>query len=120
LLAFEDPVRDGVAAAVAACQAAGIHVIIVTGDVASRRSRRTSWATHLAGVGTIGREVMIGANTIVPAACQNTAPPTGAKAIGIEKERKGTSAGSSLPRHGDLAFIIEASVGPVTRQQARE
>jgi Ca2+-transporting ATPase len=32
LLAFEDPVRDGVAAAVAACQAAGIHVIIVTGD----------------------------------------------------------------------------------------
>ena len=32
LLAFEDPVRDGVAAAVAACQAAGIHIIIVTGD----------------------------------------------------------------------------------------
>ena len=32
VLAFEDPVRDGVAAAVAACQAAGIHVIIVTGD----------------------------------------------------------------------------------------
>ena len=32
LLAFEDPVRDGVAAAVTACQAAGIRVIIVTGD----------------------------------------------------------------------------------------
>jgi Ca2+-transporting ATPase len=32
LLAFEDPVRDGVATAVAACQAAGIRVIIVTGD----------------------------------------------------------------------------------------
>ena len=32
LLAFEDPVRDGVEAAVAACQAAGIHVVIVTGD----------------------------------------------------------------------------------------
>jgi P-type Ca2+ transporter type 2C len=32
LLAFEDPVRDGVAAAVAACQAAGIHIIVVTGD----------------------------------------------------------------------------------------
>jgi Ca2+-transporting ATPase len=32
LLAFEDPVRDGVAAAVAGCQAAGIRVIIVTGD----------------------------------------------------------------------------------------
>jgi Ca2+-transporting ATPase len=31
-LAFEDPVRDGVAAAVAACQAAGIHIIVVTGD----------------------------------------------------------------------------------------
>ena len=32
LLAFEDPVRDGVEAAVAACQAGGIHLIIVTGD----------------------------------------------------------------------------------------
>ena len=32
LLVFEDPVRDGVESAVAACQAAGIHVIIVTGD----------------------------------------------------------------------------------------
>ena len=32
LLAFEDPVRDGVEAAVTACQAAGIHIIIVTGD----------------------------------------------------------------------------------------
>ena len=32
LLAFEDPVRDGVAAAVTACQAAGIRIIIVTGD----------------------------------------------------------------------------------------
>lgn len=32
LLAFEDPLRDGVAPAVAACQRAGIRVIIVTGD----------------------------------------------------------------------------------------
>ena len=32
VLAFEDPVRDGVEAAVAACQVAGIHIIIVTGD----------------------------------------------------------------------------------------
>ena len=32
LLAFEDPVRDGVEGAVAACQAAGIRIIIVTGD----------------------------------------------------------------------------------------
>jgi Ca2+-transporting ATPase len=32
LLAFEDPVRDGVEAAIVACQAAGIHVIMVTGD----------------------------------------------------------------------------------------
>jgi len=32
LLAFEDPVRDFVAAAVAACQTGGIHIIIVTGD----------------------------------------------------------------------------------------
>jgi Ca2+-transporting ATPase len=32
LLAFEDPVRDGVAQALAMCQAAHIHVIMVTGD----------------------------------------------------------------------------------------
>ena len=32
LLAFEDPVRLGVREAVQACQAAGIHVIMVTGD----------------------------------------------------------------------------------------
>ncbi len=32
LLAFEDPVREGVAQAVTACRDAGIHAIIVTGD----------------------------------------------------------------------------------------
>lgn len=32
LLAFEDPVRDGVSQALAMCQAARIHVIMVTGD----------------------------------------------------------------------------------------
>ena len=32
VLAFEDPVRDGVAAAIATCRDAGIHVVMVTGD----------------------------------------------------------------------------------------
>ena len=32
LLAFEDPIRDGVREAVKACQSAGIHPIMVTGD----------------------------------------------------------------------------------------
>jgi Ca2+-transporting ATPase len=32
LLAFGDPVRDGVAEAVAACREAGIHTIMITGD----------------------------------------------------------------------------------------
>ena len=32
LLAFEDPVRDGVAHAIGACRHAGIHVMMVTGD----------------------------------------------------------------------------------------
>lgn len=32
LLGFEDPVRNGVAGAVTACQTAGIHIIMVTGD----------------------------------------------------------------------------------------
>ena len=32
LVAFEDPVRDGVAQAIGACRLAGIHVVMVTGD----------------------------------------------------------------------------------------
>jgi Ca2+-transporting ATPase len=32
LLAFEDPVRDGVSAAIATCQEAGIQIIMMTGD----------------------------------------------------------------------------------------
>ena len=32
LLACEDPVREGVAEAIAACAEAGIHTILVTGD----------------------------------------------------------------------------------------
>jgi Ca2+-transporting ATPase len=32
LLAFEDPVREGVAPAISACRHAGIHVMMVTGD----------------------------------------------------------------------------------------
>jgi Ca2+-transporting ATPase len=32
LLAFEDPVREGVADAIAACRDAGIHIVMVTGD----------------------------------------------------------------------------------------
>lgn len=32
LLAFEDPVRDGVAEAIATCREAGIHIVMVTGD----------------------------------------------------------------------------------------
>ena len=47
LLAFEDPVRDGVAGAVAKAQAAGIRVIMVTGD-------------HPATARAIAREIGIG------------------------------------------------------------
>ncbi|MEQ1731206.1 MAG: HAD-IC family P-type ATPase, partial [Vicinamibacterales bacterium] len=50
LLAFEDPVRDGVIAAVAACQAAGIHIIMVTGD-------------HPVTAHAIAREIGLGAAT---------------------------------------------------------
>jgi Ca2+-transporting ATPase len=40
LLGFEDPVRPKVPAAVAECQAAGVRVVMITGDYA--RSRTTS------------------------------------------------------------------------------
>jgi Ca2+-transporting ATPase len=47
LLAFEDPVREGVAEAVAACKGAGIHAIMVTGD-------------HPLTAGAVAREVGLG------------------------------------------------------------
>ena len=42
LLAFEDPVREGVKDAVAKAQRAGIRVIMVTGDHATTRRHRAS------------------------------------------------------------------------------
>ncbi|MDF3822913.1 cation-transporting P-type ATPase [Leptospira sp. 96542] len=47
LLAFEDPVRDGVRAAIADCLAAGMRVIMVTGD-------------HPATAGAIARQIGLG------------------------------------------------------------
>ncbi|MDP2308361.1 MAG: cation-transporting P-type ATPase [Pseudomonadota bacterium] len=47
LVAFEDPVRDGVAEAVATCRAAGIRVLMVTGD-------------HPATAGAVARELGLG------------------------------------------------------------
>ncbi|HET9642900.1 MAG TPA: HAD-IC family P-type ATPase, partial [Burkholderiaceae bacterium] len=49
LLAFEDPVRDGVRAAIADCVAAGMRVIMVTGD-------------HPATAAAIAREIGLGGN----------------------------------------------------------
>lgn len=49
LLAFEDPVRSGVPAAIAECMAARMRVIMVTGD-------------HPATAGAIAREIGLGAN----------------------------------------------------------
>jgi Ca2+-transporting ATPase len=50
LLAFEDPVRPGVQDAVAACRAAGIRVVMVTGD-------------HPATAAAVAREVGLGGDT---------------------------------------------------------
>jgi Ca2+-transporting ATPase len=47
LLAFEDPVREGVAAAIHACRQAGIHAIMVTGD-------------HPLTAGAVAREIGLG------------------------------------------------------------
>jgi len=47
LLAFEDPVREGVAEAIHTCQAAGIHTIMVTGD-------------HPLTAGAVAREIGLG------------------------------------------------------------
>ncbi len=50
LLAFEDPVREGVRAAVAKAKAAGIRVIMVTGD-------------HVATARAIAREIGLGGDS---------------------------------------------------------
>ena len=50
LLAFEDPVRDGVREAIADCMAAGMRVIMVTGD-------------HPATAAAIAREIGLGGNS---------------------------------------------------------
>ncbi|HEX6210867.1 MAG TPA: HAD-IC family P-type ATPase [Methylomirabilota bacterium] len=50
LLAFEDPVREGVAPAIAACRRAGIHTIMVTGD-------------HPLTAGAVAREIGLGGAT---------------------------------------------------------
>ena len=47
LLAFEDPVREGVVDAIARCREGGIHVIMVTGD-------------HPATAGAVAREIGLG------------------------------------------------------------
>jgi Ca2+-transporting ATPase len=47
LLAFEDPVREGVPEAVRACRSAGIHAIMVTGD-------------HPVTAGAVAREIGLG------------------------------------------------------------
>jgi P-type Ca2+ transporter type 2C len=56
LLAFEDLVRDGVAAAIGTCRAAGIHTIMVTGD-------------HPATARTVAREIGLadGAPSVITA-----------------------------------------------------
>lgn len=53
LLAFEDPVRPGVGAAIEECKAAGIHVIVVTGD-------------HPATARAIAREIGLGSSPSGP------------------------------------------------------
>lgn len=50
LLAFEDPVRDGVAGAVATCREADIHVLMVTGD-------------HPLTAAAVAREIGLGSGT---------------------------------------------------------
>ncbi len=57
LLAFEDPVREGVADAVAQCREAGIHVVMVTGD---HRATATAVAREI-GLGGDSPSVVSGA-----------------------------------------------------------
>ncbi|HJV59612.1 MAG TPA: cation-transporting P-type ATPase [Albitalea sp.] len=70
LLAFEDPVRDGVRDAIADCMAAGMRVIMVTGD-------------HPATAAAIAREIGLGGNepkVLVPAPDDDVRSMIGVKA----------------------------------------
>lgn len=79
LLAFEDPVRDGVPAAIAECLAARMRVIMVTGD-------------HPATAGAIAREIGLGAN-----------------ASQVAVLAPADDAGALLRHHADLRVVARAT-----------
>lgn len=79
LLAFEDPVRDGVPAAIAECLAARMRVIMVTGD-------------HPSTAGAIAREIGLGAS---PEQVAVLAPADDASAL--------------LRTHADLRVVARAT-----------
>ena len=79
LLAFEDPVRSGVPAAIAECLAARMRVIMVTGD-------------HPATAGAIAREIGLGAN-----------------ASQVAVLAPADDAGALLRTHADLRVVARAT-----------
>lgn len=81
LLAFEDPVRAGVAEAVHACRDAGIHTIMVTGD-------------HPLTAQAVAREIGLGGDS-----------PTVISGEDLE-DRLANNAGGSLPRVDVIARAV--------------
>ena len=79
LLAFEDPVRAGVREAVADCMAAGMRVVMVTGD-------------HPATAAAIAREIGLGGNT-----------------PNVVALRPDDDAGAVLGAHGDVHVVARAT-----------
>lgn len=92
LLAFEDPVRDGVREAIAQCMAAGMRVIMVTGD-------------HPATAAAIAREIGLGGTQPLVVAL---APDDDAGAVLREHDGVHVVARATPPQKLDLVKALQA------------
>ena len=116
LLAFTDPVREGVAEAVVQAQSAGIRVIMVTGD-------------HAAAAGAIAREIGIGSNpphVIEGAALGNLLTPDGVDPLdGIDAIARAVPAQKldlvrALQRSGNIVAVTGDGVNDVPALQGAD
>jgi len=115
LLAFEDPVREGVHEAVQSCREAGIRVIMITGD-------------HPGTAETIAREVGLGdgrPNVVVMDELENTSAVTRDRLSGIDVVARAVPAQKldlvkKLQGQGEIVAVTGDGVNDVPALQAAD
>ncbi|HZL96562.1 MAG TPA: HAD-IC family P-type ATPase, partial [Vicinamibacterales bacterium] len=115
LLACEDPVREGVVAAVREAQRAGIHVLMITGD-------------HPATATAVAREVGIGGDTptvIDGDALENALPQTAGELLDVDVIARAIPAQKlslvrALQAQGEIVAVTGDGVNDVPALQAAD